>query len=161
MISTIMEKMIMFSDGNIHDIDHLIRVWTYARTIGELECLNPDTQRILEVAAITHDIACPFCREKYGNTNGKRQEEEGVPMVREFLKDSELTAEEIDRVAFLIGHHHTFTGIDGIDWQILLEADYLANATENNYSEQNIRNFLDKVVKTDSGRRLITEVLCR
>jgi HD superfamily phosphodiesterase len=153
-----MEKMIVFSDGNIHDVDHFIRVWTYAKTIGELERLNPGTQRILEVAAITHDIACPFCREKYGNTNGKKQEEEGVPMVREFLKDSELTAEEIDRVAFLIGHHHTFTGIDGIDWQILLEADYLANATENNYNEQNIRNFLDKVAKTDSGRRLISEV---
>ena len=158
MISTIMEKMIVFSDGNIHDVDHFIRVWTYAKTIGELERLNPGTQRILEVAAITHDIACPFCREKHGNTNGKKQEEEGVPMVREFLKDSELTAEEIDRVAFLIGHHHTFTGIDGIDWQILLEADYLANATENNYNEQNIRNFLDKVAKTDSGRRLISEV---
>ena len=160
MISTIMEKMIVFSDGNIHDVDHFIRVWTYAKTIGELERLNPGTQRILEVAAITHDIACPFCREKHGNTNGKKQEEEGVPMVREFLKDSELTAEEIDRVAFLIGHHHTFTGIDGIDWQILLEADYLANATENNYNEQNIRNFLDKVAKTASGRRLISEVLC-
>ena len=158
MISTIMEKMIVFSDGNIHDVDHFIRVWTYAKTIGELERLNPGTQRILEVAAITHDIACPFCREKHGNTNGKKQEEEGVPMVREFLKDSELTAEEIDRVAFLIGHHHTFTGIDGIDWQILLEADYLANATENNYNEQNIRNFLDKVAKTASGRRLISEV---
>jgi HD superfamily phosphodiesterase len=161
MISKVMEKMITFSDGNIHDIDHLIRAWTYAKTIGELERLDPGTQRILEVAAITHDIACPLCREKYGNTNGNRQEEEGVPMVREFLKDSDLSAEEIERVAFLIGHHHTFTGIDGIDWQILVEADYLANATENNYSEQNIRNFLDKIAKTDSGKRLIMEVLCR
>ena len=35
-VSEIMEKMIKFSDNNIHDIDHLIRVWTYARTIGEL-----------------------------------------------------------------------------------------------------------------------------
>ena len=35
-VSEIMERMIKFSDSNIHDIDHLIRVWTYARTIGEL-----------------------------------------------------------------------------------------------------------------------------
>ena len=103
---------------------------------------------------------CPLCREKYGNTNGRRQEEEGEPMVRKFLKDSDLSAEEIDRVAFLVGHHHTFTEIDGVDWQILVEADYLANAMENNYNEQNIRNFLDKVAKTDSGRRLISEVFC-
>ena len=32
-IAQIMEKMIAFSEGNIHDIDHLIRVWSYARTI--------------------------------------------------------------------------------------------------------------------------------
>ena len=27
-IAQIMEKMIRFSEGNIHDIDHFIRVWT-------------------------------------------------------------------------------------------------------------------------------------
>ena len=76
-IAQIMEKMIAFSEGNIHDITHLSCVWTYAKTIGELEGLDADTQFILEVAAITHDIACPLCRKKYGNTNGKYQEQEG------------------------------------------------------------------------------------
>ena len=84
-VSQIMEKMIAFSGGNIHDIDHLIRVWTYAKTIGELENLNQEMQFILEIAAITHDIACPLCREKYGNTNGKYQEAEGSELVKIFL----------------------------------------------------------------------------
>ena len=66
-IAQIMEKMIAFSEGNIHDITHLSCVWTYAKTIGELEGLDADTQFILEVAAITHDIACPLCRKKYGD----------------------------------------------------------------------------------------------
>ena len=70
MIAQIMEKMLAFSRGNLHDIDHLIRVWTYAKTIGELEGLDRETPLILEAAAITHDIACPLCREIYGNTNG-------------------------------------------------------------------------------------------
>jgi HD superfamily phosphohydrolase YqeK len=59
-IAQIMEKMIAFSEGNIHDITHLSCVWTYAKTIGELEGLDADTQFILEVAAITHDIANGF-----------------------------------------------------------------------------------------------------
>ena len=67
-VAQIMEKMIAFSEGNIHDIDHLIRVWTYAKTIGELEEVDSETRFTIEVAAITHDIACPLCREKYGNT---------------------------------------------------------------------------------------------
>ena len=157
-IAELMEKMIAFSNGNIHDIDHFVRVWNYARTIGALEGLDADTQYVLEVAAIVHDIACPLCREKYGNTSGKRQEEEGAPMAADFLKDSGMTAEQIGRVSYLVGHHHTFADIDGVDYQILIEADYLANATENGYSQNNVRNFEDKVFKTSAGKRLLGSV---
>ena len=144
-IAQIMEKMIIFSNGNIHDIDHLINVWTYAKTIGELEGLDKQTQFILEVAAITHDIACPICREKFGNTEAKHQEEEGAVIVREFLSDTGMFSEQIDRVAFLVGHHHTFSNIDGADYQILVEADYIVNASESGYSKQNIENFIEKI----------------
>ena len=157
-IPCIMEKMLTFSNGNIHDIDHLIRVWTYAKTIGELEGLDSETQFTLEIAAITHDIACPLCREKYGNTNGKHQEEEGALMVRNFLTGTGMSEGQIDRIAFLVGHHHTFTGIDGMDYQILVEADYIANATENGYSKENVVNFMAKIMKTQSGKRLLTTV---
>lgn len=85
-IAEIMKKMIVYSEGNFHDIDHLIRVWTYAKTIGELEGLDGETQYILEVAAITHDIACPFCRKAYGNTNGSNQEREGAVWCGNFCR---------------------------------------------------------------------------
>ena len=158
MVSQIMEKMIAFSDGNLHDIDHLIRVWTYSKTIGELEGLDAQTQLVLEVAAITHDIACPLCREKYGNTNGKHQEQEGEVLVRDFLADTGMSEEQIKRVAFLVGHHHTFHDIDGIDYQILVEADYITNATENDYSQRNIENFMQKIMKTKSGSRILKTI---
>ena len=159
-ISQIMEKMIAFSEGNIHDIDHFVRVWTYAKTIAEPEEIDAETQYILEVAAITHDIACPLCREKYGNADGKHQEEEGAPLVKAFLADSGMTDAQIDRVAFLVGHHHTFEGIDGLDWQILLEADYIANAAENGYSREIISTFMQEIMKTESGIRLAHAVFC-
>ena len=159
-ISQIMEKMIAFSNGNLHDINHFMCVWTYAKTIGELEGLDRKTQETLEIAAITHDIACPLCREKYGNTNGKRQEEEGGPLVRSFLADAGLSAEQVNRVAYLVSHHHTYTGIDGIDYQILIEADYLANASENGYAKEIIQRFLDRFCKTASGAQLIRAAFC-
>lgn len=157
-IAQILEKMIGFSDGNIHDIEHFMKVWTYAKTIGELENLDRDTRYILEVAAITHDIACPLCREKYGSTNGKYQEEEGGPLVTEFLADTGMTKEQIDRVAYLVGHHHTLQNIDGIDYQILIEADYIVNAAESGYSRENIGNFIEKIMRTESGRRIARSV---
>ena len=159
-IAQVMQKMISFSEGNIHDIDHFIRVWTYAKTIGELEHLDQETQYILEVAAITHDIACPLCREKYGNTNGKYQEAEGIPMVKDFLRDTGISASQVERVQYLVGHHHTFSCIDGMDYQILIEADYIANASENGYDVKNIENFMNIIVKTNAGKQLIKSVFC-
>ncbi len=160
LVARIMEKMIAFSEGNRRDIDHLANVWTYARTIGKLENLDEKTQLVLEVAAITHDIACPLCRRLYGNTEAKRQEKHGEEMVRPFLSGTGLDEAEIDRVAYLVGHHHTYLGIDGIDYQILVEADYIVNALEKDYSRENILSFMEKVMRTESGKRLLRSVFC-
>ena len=159
-IAQILEKMIAYSGGNLHDINHLICVWTYAKTIGELEGLEQETQTTLEIAAITHDIACPLCRRKYGNTIGKHQEEEGAPLVRAFLSDTGLPEKQRERVAYLVGHHHTYTDIDGIDYQILIEADYIVNASESGYSPENRKNFLEEHMKTESGKRLLRSTFC-
>lgn len=34
------QKMIEFYQGNLHDIDHFLKVWAMAKTIGELEGLD-------------------------------------------------------------------------------------------------------------------------
>ena len=71
-VSQIMCKMIAYSQGNHHDINHLMKVYAYARTIGVCEGVSRREQEIIEIAAILHDIACPLCREKYGNTRRRR-----------------------------------------------------------------------------------------
>ena len=157
-IPRILEKMIAHSQGDLHDIDHLIRVWTYARLIGQLERLDRETQLVLEIAAITHDIACPLCREKYGSTDGKLQEAEGMVLVRDFLADAGLTDLQLSRISFLVGRHHTYTGVSTREWQILLEADFIANAAENGYPKETIQHFLDTTAKTPSGKGLIRSV---
>ena len=157
-VSEIMMKMIDYSKGNTHDINHFMKVYAYAKTIGECENLSPAEQKNLEVVAIVHDIACPLCREKYGNTNGKYQETEGMVLAREFLRDTNLPEEAIERIAFLVGHHHTLKNISGQDYQILIEADYLVNAEESNYSESNIRNTRERIFKTTTGTALLKSV---
>ena len=154
-VSQIMEKMIAFSEGNIHDITHLSCVWTYAKTIGELEGLDAETQFILEVAAITHDIACPLCRKKYGNTNGKYQEQEGAPLTRAFFEGTDVPSDTVERVVWLVAHHHTLRPIDSIDHQILVEADYLVNAEESGLAEANIRHMGETIFKTGTGKQLL------
>ena len=154
-IPQLTEKMIAFSKGDIHDIDHFMKVWGYAKTIGELEGLDEGTQFTLELAALTHDIACPLCREKYGSTIWSKQEEEGGPMVRDFLADTALSPNLIDRVAYLVGHHHTLTGVEGADYQILIEADYMVNAAEKGLEKGEIAAFVAEYFRTKNGIALI------
>ena len=69
------------------------------------------------------------------------------------------TEAQIARVAYLVGHHHTLRNIHGPDYQILIEADYIANASENGYSKQSVMHFIDTVIKTASGKHLAASVL--
>ena len=154
-IAEITQKMIAHSNGNRHDINHFMKVYAFAKTIGEYEGLDRNTQTILEVAAIVHDIACPLCREKYGSTNGKYQELEGTGLTEAFLEDSGLPEEMISRIVWLVGHHHTIAPVEGIDHQILLEADYLVNADESGYSAENILNTEKKLFRTRTGIALL------
>ncbi len=156
--SDIILKMISYSGGNLHDINHFIKVYTFAKLIGEGEKLDERTQKILEIAAIIHDIACPLCRKKYGNTNGKYQEKEGIIIAEEFLNDSGLSDEIKDRIVYLVGHHHTYDSVNGLDYQILLEADYIVNADESCYSKENIQSALKKIFKTGTGITLFKSI---
>ena len=154
-ISQLAQEMIRISKGNLHDINHFLKVWAYARTIGLGEGVPETVQTTLEAAALVHDIACPVCREKYGNTNGKCQEQEGGPMARELLTSLGAAPELIDRAAYLVEHHHTPAAVDGLDYQILLEADYLVNADESRFSRENIEHARTVLFRTQTGRELL------
>ena len=66
--------------------------------------------------------------------------------------------EVIDRVSFLVGHHHTYTGIEGMDYQILVEADFLVNYFENDMDREMVRKSVEKIFRTESGKRIAQEM---
>lgn len=157
-VAAAVEKMIRFSDGNIHDIEHFMKVWAFAKTIGEQERLDEHTQMILELAAVVHDISCPLCRLKYGNTNGKLQEREGPALVAAFSEGSDLSERDVRRISWLVAHHHTYTDVDGLDHRILLEADFLVNAGESGSPKAAVLKARDIIFKTQSGTRLLNSM---
>lgn len=157
-VAELTKKMVEYSDGNLHDIAHFLKVYAYAKTIGQCEGLDDGTQKILEIAALVHDIACPLCRKKYGSTLHKKQEEEGQVLAAEFLRDSGLALEEVERIAYLVGHHHTLTDVEGLDYRILLEADFLVNAEEKGYGAEQAKSGLDVIFRTQTGTALLRSI---
>ena len=154
-VSGILRRMAAYPGNTMHDVNHLVKVHAWARAIADGEGLDEITREITEIAAIVHDIACPLCREKYGSALAKKQEEEGEILAREFLADCGLLPRTVERICFLVAHHHTLTGVDGMDWQILLEADYIVNADESRFSRENMENFVSRIFKTDTGRKIM------
>ena len=145
-------KMIEFNAGDPKRIQHFIKVYEFAHVIGIKEGLDENVLRILDMASILHDIGIRPAEEKYGCCNGKLQEKEGPEYARKMLREfPNITEEEIDRVCFLIAHHHTYKDVKGLDYRILLEADFLVNALEDEMDKKAIINFRDTVFETKTG----------
>ena len=150
--------MIAYSDGNKHDIAHFLEVYTYARMIGGDGKFNRKKAGNSGNRSVIHDIACPVCRVKYGNTNGSNQEKESPELVENFLKDVEIDDEMKERINYLVSHHHTYTNVDGLDYRILLEADFLVNADESEMSENAVETARERVFETNTGKKLLTSI---
>ena len=141
-----------FFRGDARRIQHLTKVHAYAALIGRMEALDEATQAILEAAAVVHGIKP--AEAQYGSCGGKLQEELGPAEARTLLTAAGYTPEETERVAWLVGHHHTYDPIEGMDHQILVEADFLVNLHEDGSSPEAIRRTLDTIFRTDAGKRL-------
>lgn len=158
LVSSVMEMMIYYYQHDVKRINHFTKVYGFAKYIGEMEGLEGDTLETLEIAALTHDIGIKLSEEKYQSSSGKYQELEGPPIAEEKLKALDVPDKMIERISFLIGHHHTYTAIDGLDFQALVEADFIVNIHEEDLSEDAIRSIGDKVFKTKTGSELFRKM---
>lgn len=158
MLQKLYHAMIAFDRGDARRIQHFIKVHSLARQIGLGEGLTGDALMTLEAAAIVHDIGIHAAEEKYGYNNGKLQEEFGAPLAERLLRELGFPDEITARVAYLVGHHHTYAEIDGLDYRILVEADFLVNLYEDGADEQTIRTAYDRMFKTETGRALCRDM---
>lgn len=147
-------EMFRFNRGDPNRVQHLIKVHRLAQMMGRMERLDAHTQFLTECAALVHDIGIRPSEEKYGVCDGKRQEQEGPPHARALLEALGLEQEDVDRICYLVGHHHTYTDIRGMDYQILVEADFLVNFYEDRLPPASVRKALDTIFRTESGKAL-------
>ena len=146
--------MIAYYDGDPKRIQHFTKVHSYARLIGIGEELDDASLLILEAAAYTHDIGIRVAEEKYGRCDGKLQEQEGPIIAQKMLSQLGFENYIVERICFLIGHHHTYDNIDGLDYQILVEADFLVNLYEDDAGNRAIDKAYKRIFKTETGKKI-------
>ena len=102
--------------------------------------------KILVIGSTNIDmIACVKHLPRPGETVGE---------ARTMLTALSWPQEVIDRVCYLVGHHHTYDNIDGMDYQILVEADFLVNLFEDGSTPDTQKSVFERIFRTEGGKRL-------
>ena len=157
-IEKLLTAMMEYDHGDVPRIQHFVKVYEFARMIGLMEGLDSKTQFTLESAAVVHDIGIHISEQKYGSSSGKYQELEGPAEAKKLLDGLEWPADVTERVCYLVGHHHTYHDMDGMDYQILVEADFLVNLFEGNTDTAHIRATYDNIFRTETGKKICREM---
>ncbi len=151
-------RMIAYFSGDPKRIQHFMKVHSFAKLIGTKEGMDETSLFILEAAAYTHDIGIRPAEEKYGRCDGSLQEQEGPIVAQKLLSDLGVENYMVDRICYLIGHHHTYTNVEGLDYQILIEADFLVNLYEDEEDSRTIGKVYDRIFKTKTGKEIFRQM---
>lgn len=157
-ITQLINKMIEHEKGCPKRINHFLKVHSFANIIAEAEKIDEKVKFILEVTTIVHDIGIKISLEKYNSSSGHYQEIEGPPVAEKLLTDLGFEENLIERVCFLIANHHQYDKIDGTDYQILIEADFLVNIFEDDMSKESVISIRNKYFKTESGKNILDKM---
>jgi len=153
-ISSVTMRMVEYFGQDVKRINHAAKVHFFVRLISSGEKLEQNKSIILEIAAILHDIGIKNAELKYNSADGKYQEIEGPIVADHLMKDLMLSDEAKERIKYLIGNHHSYNKIDDIDFQILVEADFIVNVYEDNLKIENIKAIYIKYFKTKTGQKI-------
>lgn len=154
-IHTLINEMIKYYSGDPKRIQHFLKVYSFAALIADGEGLDEETYFVLTTAAVVHDIGIKACEEKYGRCCGPLQELEGPPIAEEMLKRLGYEERVVERVKYLIAHHHTYKNVDGADYRILIEADCLVNLFEDGKDSSAALAARDRIFRTPTGIKIL------
>ena len=132
-------------------LEHTRQVFNFAWDIAQRFELDAATQKIVHLAALLHDVGIVEAEKRFGSREGKFQHLTGPPIAREILEEIGEQPRVMERVLYLVGNHHNFDRVDGIDFQILIEADMLVNLEEEKLEKDELRSFIESFFKTVPG----------
>ncbi|WP_169733587.1 HD domain-containing protein [Clostridiisalibacter paucivorans] len=128
--SQLLLMAVLFKNGHPRRTQHILKVYSLSKLIGEHENLSPEKQQLLCAAAILHDIAIKLCKEKYGDACQENQQIEAPSLVKHFLNTCNYLPSYRNTILNLVLNHHNYNIDQGIEHQILIEADLLVNCFE-------------------------------
>lgn len=137
-------------------INHAEKVLAFAEKIMDGEKVSEEVRLITMITAILHDVGIKPAEQKYNSSAGRYQELEGPPIAQAMMRKAGESEAVISRVCYIIGGHHTPSKNDGIDFQIIWEADLMVNIEEEELTKDKVKlkEIIAKNFKTATGKCL-------
>lgn len=155
MLEKITKEMIEYYNKDVRRINHALKVYSFCRTICNLEQMSEKEQQVVNLSGILHDIGIKEAERKYKSSAGPYQEKEGPAIAKQIMEKFPIDIEIIERVCYIVGHHHSYNKIDGKDFQILVEADFLVNIYEDEMDKTSVSSIRSKYFKTRAGIEIL------
>ena len=124
----LVKALVDFFEEDARRIQHALDVLKHAEIImGDYPQADPE---VLISAALLHDVGIKHSEEELGYNNGATQETYGPPVVRAMLKSLDFPPEKVEKVAEIVGNHHSPSRFDYVELEILKQADIIVNQQE-------------------------------
>ena len=149
---------LLFENGHLRRTQHILNVYALTKAIGQAQRLSAQEQRIVQAAAILHDIAIGPCKAKYGDAEPQHQQQIAAPLVWQFLDRAGYAECDWTRIVELVEKHHEYDEIDGPDFQTLVEADLIANVYESEDACAKAKE-VQPLFQTATGKALLSAII--
>ena len=128
-------RMKQYHNGDPVKVQHFVRVYTLAKSIGELEKLSDEEQYDLELAAVVHGV-----------------EGDRIPVVRDLLRECGISEASALHVCHMVENAENYEHISTLDHQILVEAKLIVDFKEQNLPEKEIIRRAEDIFITNTGK---------
>jgi hypothetical protein len=143
-------------------VEHTLKVLSNAEKIYTGEGIRDDyVWNVVTLGSLFHDIGIPEALKKHGSLDAPYQEQEGPSVARVFMEEIGVRPDILERVCYIVGNHHTRERVDGLDFRIIWEADFIVNVDEGNITldPEEVQQAVEENVASRTGRALINGFL--
>ena len=122
--AVLLQNALCYEEGHPRRTQHILKVYALAALLAEQGNLPREQRRVLGAAAILHDIAIRYCKERCGGDASRENQRRWAPvLVQKVLQEAGYPDSDVPAVEELVQHHHEYTR-----WKLLLqflvEADF-------------------------------------
>ena len=149
---------LLFENGHLRRTQHILKVYALTKAIGQAQRLSAQEQRIVQAAAILHDIAIGPSKAKYGDAEPQHQQQIAAPLVWQFLDRAGYGECDRTRIVDLVETLHEYGEIDGPEFQALVEADLIANVYESEDACAKAKE-VQPLFQTATGKALLSAII--